>query len=91
MNWRYNITIKYDPTHDRVELTENGMAKFPGSLSERRLFLKESKQIALYWMGMEYDIFPIRKENGTIGTEVLPSEREQKIIEMYNKLCEIVE
>jgi len=80
MDWRYHVTTMYDPASRELRLQENGIAQFPGTEAEWKFFITESKKLALYWMGMEYDIFPKRRENGTMTTDLRPSEREEERI-----------
>lgn len=80
MDWKYHVTIEYNPISKRLNLQENGIAQFPGTEAEWKTFIKESKKLAIYWMGMEHDIFPMRRENGIMGTDVRPSAREEERI-----------
>lgn len=80
MNWKYHFTTYLDPMSGELKLQEKGMARFPGTENEWQSFVEKSRKIALYWRGMEYDIFPLRAEDGTIRTDIHLSEREKERI-----------
>lgn len=85
LDWRYHVTVRYDIDNNKLIMKENGIAQFPGTEDEWKNFIKSSRQMALYWIGREYEIFPKRLEGGTITTDVRPSKREEARVKQEQK------